>query len=268
MLLAYKHHYLSLIQMSHKTPSHYWRLLKNGLCFLIFGIGALTIATTILPTIAIFSCNKKIRNRRARYVLHLSWKFFVFVMSACDSIEVMIKKSERLKNLHSKIIVANHPSLIDIVILIAEIPQADCIVKGALARNFFMKNIVKSLYILNSHNFDSVLKQCAKSLESGNNLIVFPEATRSVPGQQSNISRGTAHIALNSDCDILPITIKCTPPALLKNQKWHELPNETLLYEIEAGELIKIDSYKNEKGGRPIAARHLTNTIKLALNLN
>jgi 1-acyl-sn-glycerol-3-phosphate acyltransferase len=253
--------------MIRKKINYWWRIAKAGFCFFVFGIGSLIIASTILPVIAVSSkCHDK-KSKRARMAIYLSWRFFVFLMSICDSISVKIKNFEKLKNIKGQIIVANHPSLIDVVILISCIPQADCIVKGSLAENFFMKNIIKSLYIVNSLDFEKVLSKCDESLKKGHNLIVFPEGTRTVPGQKSQISRGTAHIAIQTHSNILPIRINCNPPGLLKNQKWHHVPEKRMEYVLEVKDLIKIDEFINNKADKPIMARRLTDKFKEALEI-
>lgn len=238
-----------------------FRIIKTGFCFLIFGIGSLTLATTILPLITIFSNSTDKKNSRTRLAIHYSWQFFVAVMSAYDLISVKIKNPEKLKNLRGHIIVANHPSLIDIVILISLIPNADCIVKGSLLKNFFMKRIVRSLYIINTLDFDKLLSRCDSSLKKGNNLIIFPEGTRTVPGQKSQISRGAARIALHCNSNILPIKIECEPRGLLKNQKWYEA-RKKLRFELEIKTTIEISQFQTKKGDESLAARHLTNRIK------
>lgn len=253
--------------ITHNTLGYYWRVFKAGFCFLTFGIGALGLAFLILPLIAIFSTNPEQRCKRSRFAIHLSWRFFVFLMSICKSIKVEIRNIEKLKNLQGHIIVANHPSLIDIVILISLIPQADCVVKGALANNFFMRHIVKSLYITNSLNFDEILSKCSQSLKKGNNLIVFPEGTRTVPGHKKTISRGTAHIAINSCSNILPITINCFPHGLMKNQKWYNVPAETMNFTIQVKDPINISDYLPSENDRPIAARRLTEKIAQILEI-
>jgi len=254
-------------QKSHKKPRNWWRITKSGFCFFTFGIGALTLAFSILPLIAISSrCHEK-RSNRARFAIHISWRFFVFLMSVCDGISVKITNPQKLKNLRGHIIVANHPSLIDIVILISYIPAADCIVKGSLANNFFMRHIVKSLYIVNSLDFSEIISKCDSSLKKGHNLIIFPEGTRTVPGEKSKISRGTAQLAIHTKSNILPIKIDCNPPGLLKSQKWYQVPNEVMKYTLEVKEPIEILEYAKDENERPIMARHLTEKIKEELGI-
>lgn len=244
-----------------KFINYYWRLITTGFCFAVFGIGALTLVTTIFPVINIFVRSAQKRNKYTRKSIHLSWKFFVWLMSFFGIISVKTKGFKKLKSLKGCIIVANHPSLIDAVILISYIPQGDCIVKSSLANNFFMKGIIKAAYILNTSNFDELVSYCQKSLDSGNNLIIFPEGTRTIPGQESKFSRGAAHIAINTKKDIVPIKIECNPPGLLKNQKWYEISEKKMEFSLELKGRINTTKSLADAKNNQIAARKITAKI-------
>ena len=81
-----------------------------------------------------------------------------------------VENRELLKGIKGKVIIANHPSLLDVVVLISLIPNANCIVKGALIQNAFVSAIVRNLYIPNNIPFEEQLERAKKSMEEGNNL--------------------------------------------------------------------------------------------------
>lgn len=248
-----------------KILNHFWRFNATAFCFSIFGIGALIIFTVIFPIIALLVRNHERKERLFRITIHLSWKFFVFLMSFLGLIFVKTNYSQDIKKVRGKIIVANHPTLIDIVILISQIPHADVIVKNSLKDNFFMKGIVNKIYILNVADSGILLKNCTNSLKKGNNLIIFPEGGRTIPGKKSVISKGAAHISFLNRSDILPIKINCYPLGLLKNQKWYNISNSKMEYFLEMKDEIKVKKYlKIEKQK---AVRLLNEEIKNCLEL-
>ena len=120
----------------------YIRSFFTVFCFAIFGIGGFLIGTVIFPLTLLI-----VPKKNQRYVLintvHYSWKIFVFVMSFFRLIKVKVENKEKIKNLKGRVVVANHPSLIDIVLLISIVPNSVCIVKGKLANNFFIKHIIR-----------------------------------------------------------------------------------------------------------------------------
>jgi 1-acyl-sn-glycerol-3-phosphate acyltransferase len=249
-----------------KELNRYWRIFATGFCFSVFGIGALILASSIFPTIALFVYKKKQRSLAIRAAIKLSFKFFVGLMSFCGLISVRVQDFAPLKNSGGKIIIANHPSLIDIVILISLVPQSDCIVKASLGKNFFMRHVIKAAYILASKDIDNLFADCNKSLKDGNSLIIFPEGTRTVPGKKSKLSRGSAQLALRLGVDILPIRIDCHPSGLLKNQKWYDVAESKMQYVITAEPDILIEPYlKNDNYNKN--AKELTDVMRVVLGV-
>ena len=111
------------------------------------------------------------------------------------------------KNIHSKIIVANHPSLLDVVLLISLLPCADCIVNGLLGKKNILRIIVNKLYIPNELDFTEISSRVANSLSKGNCVIIFPEGTRSIPGKPIDLKKGAARLAIETGYDIVPVHI-------------------------------------------------------------
>ena len=112
----------------------------------IFAIGALTIGLVIFPLLSLFIKGKE-RREYFSSIIHYSWKFFIWVMEKTGEIKVNVNGD--LSLIKGKIVVASHPSLIDIILLIGNMPRSLCIAKKEILKNIVMRNIVKSLYIVN-----------------------------------------------------------------------------------------------------------------------
>lgn len=107
------------------------------------------------------------------------------------------------------------------------------------------------------------IEKCREALLAGYNLIIFPEGTRSVPGQPLRFQRGFAHIAFASGAAVRPILITCEPPTLIKGQPCYRIPNSPPHFRIEAGELIDAVSYaRSERSSRSLQARQLVSQIE------
>jgi 1-acyl-sn-glycerol-3-phosphate acyltransferase len=115
-------------------------------------------------------------------------------------------------------VIANHPSLIDVVVLIAFIRDANCVVKQSLWDNPCMRGPIRAAgYISNSGSMD-MLEEAAGALEQGQTLIVFPEGTRTTPGQAPEFHRGAAAIAVRGASVVTPVVISVTPTTLTPDQ--------------------------------------------------
>src|SRR5688572_17047810 len=109
----------------------YWRLVATGLSFAIFGVGGLVMGAIILPLQRLLPGGIEARRSRARRAVQAGMRAFVGVMRTLGVLTYEARGIERLGQ-PAQLIVANHPSLIDVVFLIAFAPRATCVVKEAL----------------------------------------------------------------------------------------------------------------------------------------
>ena len=182
------------------------RVCVKLFCFAFFGISSLILAILLFPIMHVLSGFSETKFKKmVRKFNHRYFKIFVKLATILGGISLSVENKGALSELRSKVVIANHPSLFDVVILFSLIPNADCIVKGELIQNKFISLIIKNLYIPNNIPFDDQLEHAKKSMEEGNNLIIFPEGTRSKPGEPWEFKKGAARFALYSKNDVIPI---------------------------------------------------------------
>lgn len=209
---------------------------------LIFALGAIIIGFIIIP-LSTFKFDENEKRKYCANVVHKSWNFFCKMLCAFHTIEIEI--NDELKNISQKVIVASHPSLLDIVILIGLIPNCLCIAKKELLKNPIMHNIVKSLYIINDIELKEFQEETKKALESGFNIIIFPTGTRTLENEEIKIHKGAAQIAIYANEDIIPIKIETNYPLLTKNHFSLDAGTKQIKYTITRKNGIEINKYKN-----------------------
>ena len=226
---------------------------------IIFALGALTIGLLIIPVSAIFLRDVKHRKFCAN-VIHKSWKIFTKVMCLFGSIKVEFIGD--FKDIKGKVIVASHPSLIDIVLLIGLIPNSLCLAKKALLKNPIMYKIVKCLYIINDIDIDEFQEETKKALENGFNIIIFPTGTRTLPNENIVLHKGAAQIAINANVNIVPITIESDYTLLIKNHFPLDAGTKPAQFKITKQEEINISEYKNKSTTEIKLRKLITDKIK------
>jgi len=110
------------------------RSVISGFCFSIFGFGSLVFGCGILPIF--FLVPAKIRRRAGVACNRGLWIFFTKMMVSLGMIGVRGNAREKLSRERGAIVIANHPSLIDVVLLVSLLPKTVCVVKGALPKIF------------------------------------------------------------------------------------------------------------------------------------
>ncbi len=194
------------------------RYLTSLFCFFVFGSGALAIAGLIFPLCALATREPYARRRIFAKIIRWSWTFFLWLFRATYLCKIVSQTRETLKNVRGNVIVANHPSLIDIILLIVETRDSVCVVKESLTRNIFCRGLVNNAYLSNGLPFEEMLAQSKDLLNHGFNIIIFPEQTRTRVNTPPTIHLGAFHVAANANAPVLPITIKFSERILAKDQ--------------------------------------------------
>jgi len=193
----------------------------------------------------------------ARRVIRATFRFMVWLMRATQVLSVEVEGAERLAG-GGRLILANHPTLIDVVLLMALVEAGDCVVKGALSRNIVTRGAVRAAgFVFNDDGGEELLADCLRSVRTGNSLIIFPEGTRSSRTEPMRLQRGAARIAVHGALDITPVRIRCIPATLAKGEKWYQVPARRAHIHIAVGEAIVVSPFIAAATNPALAARHL-----------
>ena len=248
-----------------ETLGRAWRVFGTGLSFAAFGVGGIVLYVVALPVLRLAVRNVARRQRMARRLVH--WLFIVFVrfMWLLGVLRFDLVHTQRLRR-PGQIIVANHPTLLDVVFLISLVPDANCIVKASLANNPFTRAaVLMTGYVCNDWGMELV-EECVGSVRSGSSLIIFPEGTRTSAHTHARWHRGAANIALRAGVPLTPVSISCEPPSLRKGEPWWQVPPRRMHFTIEVLDDLSIDGKQLASMGEAIAARGLTARVRELLD--
>lgn len=184
--------------------------------FVLFNAGALGLSGLVLPFLWSRWCCRRIVSLLWRIFLLLgAWtRLFRFDFSAMP------------KRLNGTLIVANHPSLIDVLFFLARYPNTLSLARHGLRRNPFLGFVVSRLLLPDNA---TLLDIAPPLLAKGNNLLIFPEGTRSPdPNTLHPFHRGAAQIALRANVPILPVRIDFSRRVLAKGQSLWDMGTEPI----------------------------------------
>ena len=238
---------------------YYWRIIATGFSFALFKAGGILLAVIVLPLMNLLPGSGLVRTRRARKTVHLCFRLFIQFMRFLGILTYEVE-NEAYLNRPGPLIVANHPTLLDIVFLIALVRDANCIVKHALITNPFSFGPPRSVGYISNRDSEKMINDCAAALKNGETIIIFPEGTRS-GNRLGKFQRGAAHIAIKADVDITPVVIKCNPPTLSKTGKWYQVPDRKFHVSIKVDEDMEITECMHPGLAPSIAARRITDML-------
>jgi 1-acyl-sn-glycerol-3-phosphate acyltransferase len=238
-----------------KRTDYYWlRLVGTGLWFLVFGLVTFVLGFVVLPLIRLVTPDRQRRKLRSRAVLGAGMRSFIHLISAFRIVGFEFIGREKLGR-PGQLLIANHPTLIDACFLLGFTPTACCIVKGGHFKNLITRGaVIGAGYIPNAPT-EEMIHAAQAALQEGETLLMFPEGTRTVPGQPMTMQRGAANVALRAARVLTPVFISCEPPTLSKNLPWYRIPPRRPKWTLRVGEDIDLEAYRGSP--LPIASRRL-----------
>ena len=240
----------------------FWRLTVLALCFTAFGVGGIIFRITLFPLLKLVPGATHQRQVRTRRFIHRFFWLVIVVLRVTRFMVLDVRYVERLQNSAGKLILANHPSYLDVVVLLGLVPEANCVVKDGLWRSWFFGGVVRSTGYVSNSDADRLVDDCAQVLRNGDSLLIFPEGTRTVPGQPLQLQRGAARIALRAESEIIPVIMTCDPPVLAKGFRLTRIARQPFSMSLEVESALGLDALgiaaKQEEAR---AARQLTRTL-------
>lgn len=250
---------LATAGLNRRTDAWAWRLFATGASFVLFGLGGLLLRLLILPALACLPGDAATHRRRARAAISRAFRLHVWFMHRSRVLDFRIDGVERLGR-PGQMIVANHPSLIDVVFLIGQIRDANCVVKDGLFGNPCTSGPVRAAQYISNDGSMTMLERAADVLREGQCLVVFPEGTRTRPGKPPVFHRGASAIALRGARTITPVYITVEPTTLTKAEPWYRIPDRRVQVCLRVGRDIDPAAF-NADAPLPIASRRLNDHL-------
>lgn len=243
-----------------------WRLIATALSFALFGAGAVIVSLSVLLPLALFCRPTALRQRLGRTCVASGFRALLSILALLRVFKFELDR-DGLAQLSADggLVVANHPTLIDVVVLLAYIEQGNCVVKSAVWRNPILSWAVRLAGYVPNGNAEDLLQACEASLRDGETLILFPEATRTTPGRSPTLRRGAANVALRADAVVHIVHFRCDPPLLSKHDPWYRVPERRPRFAAYVGRRLRARDYLRDGESIALAARRLTNVLQAEL---
>lgn len=239
-----------------------WRILGTGLSFAVMGIGGLFLGAVVTMVMRIIIHDPEAYSQAVRRLVSQAFRLFVGFMSIVGVLRWRVDGLAHWQRDRGQLVVANHPTLIDIVFLLAFFDGADCIVKPGVLRNPFWGMLVRAADYVSNEDPAALLQESAKRISAGRTVILFPEGTRSSPGQPLAFGSAAGAIAVRAGCWCLPVVITCTPPTLYKDLPWYRVPATRVDFRLQAFPAWRLPQAESAPADQRRAARDFTRRLE------
>jgi 1-acyl-sn-glycerol-3-phosphate acyltransferase len=241
---------------------HGWRLFATGISFVVFGVCGLLFSVLVFP-IAWLWPHRASRQRAVTTVIHGFFRALVAVLQRVGVMKLEVAGGAALRSGVPAIVVANHPTYLDVMVLLSLMPSACCVVKNAHWGNPCFWGIVRAAEYVSNADPIELVEAGSRRLAAGYSMIIFPEGTRSpAPNRLHAFSRGFAHIALKADAPVVPVLLDCDPPAFTKQMRWYNVPVRPFRIHVSVLEPIGIGQLAVHDTSPALAARSVTSAVE------
>ena len=213
-------------------------LLTPVLLLLLAWLGLLSLGWNLVAA-GLFRCLPEGRGRRIGQA-GVSWVYRIFWASARLTGMLRIDNSA-LAALNDEpggvIIAANHPSLLDALVIIARVPRTVCIMKASLMDNVFLGAGSRLARYIANDSPRQMIRSAVERLKAGDHLVLFPEGTRSPsPTEVHPLRPGLTLMAQRAGVPIQTVLIETDSPYAGKGWPLWTLPPLPVVFRARLGE--------------------------------
>ena len=164
------------------------------------------------------------------------YRMFWAIASATGMLRLEAEALDVLREERGLIVVANHPSMLDALMLVARLPRATCIMKASLLRNIFLGAGARLARYVSNESPLAMVRQAVDALKQGGQLVMFPEGTRTTQQPLNPFMPGVTLIAKLAKAPIQTVFIDTESPYLSKGWPLWKLPPLPIVFTVRMGE--------------------------------
>jgi 1-acyl-sn-glycerol-3-phosphate acyltransferase len=220
------------------------RVTLIAYCFLQFAVQVLWLGKWQMPRVIDKGKGSPDTRRNALYIAH---RHVVHYMATLDFLGLVAFRFEGTPHDQPCIMAANHPSLLDFIVLLQDLPNAVCLYKSQSLDNPVLSSFIQVGGYIEGHDGTAsaskrIISSCCERLAEGHHVVFFPEGTRSESASTVRKFRTTAfHAAVKCAAPVQPVVIFCQPLFLGKNQSWIDFSRHRNIMSIRYLSVVRVE---------------------------
>ena len=208
-----------------------WLLLQT----LLLGLGLLSLAWNAVALLLLPLLGRERGRWLGRAVISRGYAFFWLASRCSGLLQMDARALDPLAREPGLIVVANHPSMLDAVMLMARLPRSACVMKASLARNPFVGAAARlARYIRNDSTY-GLVRLAVDDLRQGGQLVLFPEGTRTTCWPVNPFHSVVGLIAQRAQAPVQTVFIDTDSPYLGKGWPLWRLPPLPIVFTVRLG---------------------------------
>lgn len=223
---------LAWLKVSYEYLVLYGGLLLFGLSIFIWS----TTAAVLYPLLP-----RRPGSRLGRFTIMALFRGFLGVLKASGIVKCDLSALDALRDEGPLVIAPNHPSLLDAVLVASRLPRVVCIMKAEIWDNPILGGGARFAAYIRDDFPVSMIRSAAATLRAGNQLLMFPEGTRTRQKAGLHFKGGFALIAKTARVPVQTVFIETNSLFLSKGWPLFRKPVFPLIYRARLGRRFEVD---------------------------
>ena len=193
-------------------------LIRTVLLFLLFFIGCIFLRV-LIAVLYLVPVRKSSKQRLVCRLIQITCKGILLLATAVKK-EHTNKANERFQ--HPAIIIANHQSFIDILVLLSLSSKILMVTNHWVWHSPFFGAIIRYVdFYYIGEGYEQYMERMRKKVKEGYSIAIFPEGTRTYNGKMKRFHKGAFYLAETLQLDILPILLYGNNKIIAKAQPFN-----------------------------------------------
>ena len=163
------------------------------------------------------------KSKQKRTIFHYFIYYFIKVfLKSMYMVNICYQNVEKLNFDKPSVIIANHQSFVDILILLSLSPKIVMVTKGWVWKSPFFGRIIQyaGFYSIDE-GYEKLVDSLSLFVDEGYSIVVFPEGTRSDDCEIKRFHKGAFYLAEKLQLEIIPLVIYGTGLISSKKQPFY-----------------------------------------------
>lgn len=193
-------------------------LIRTVLLFLLFFIGCIFLRI-LIAVLYLVPVRKSSKQHLVCRLIQITCKGILLLATAVKK-EHINKANERFQ--HPAIIIANHQSFIDILVLLSLSSKILMVTNHWVWHSPFFGAIIRYVdFYYIGEGYEQYMERMRKKVKEGYSIAIFPEGTRTYNGKMKRFHKGAFYLAETLQLDILPILLYGNNKIIAKAQPFN-----------------------------------------------
>lgn len=211
-------------------------LLAVPLYALLLLLGAISLVWNLVAMLLQPVLPARLARPLGRATIALAYRWFWGISSLFGMMRVDAECLDALRDERGVIFVANHPTMLDALLLVARLPRSACIMKADLMKNVFLGAGARLAHYIRNDSARTMVRLAVEDLRAGGQLVLFPEGTRTVEAPVNDFRPGVTLIAKLANAPIQTVFIDTDSPYLGKGWPLWKVPPLPIVFKLRLGQ--------------------------------